>query len=361
MSSTIGNLFRLTTFGESHGPAIGGVIDGCPSGLKLDLKHIQSCLDKRKPGTNSLFSNRRECDEVKFLSGILDGVTLGTPIGFLIENQDHKSSDYIEMKDVFRPSHADFAYEKKYGIRDYRGGGRASARETANWVVAGSIASQILHKIGVSIYSYVSSIGDISITSDYQSIDLNDIYKNNVRCPSKKVAQKMEKLITKYKKDGDTIGGEIFTVVKNAPFGLGEPVFNKLEAGLAKAILGINACKGIAFGSGFASSRKIGSQENDSFIIHSGEITTRTNNSGGVQGGISNGEDICFHAAFKPVSTIMKKQDTVNKNLEEISVNFSGRHDSCVVPRAVPIIESLTAIVILDFYLLHKTTKLSDL
>jgi|TARA_Y100000994_G_scaffold129383_1_gene106054 chorismate synthase len=361
MSSSIGTLFKLSTFGESHGLAIGGVIDGCPSGLKLDFKLIQDFLNKRRPGLGSLNSQRQEFDKVEFMSGIFNDITLGTPIGFIIKNIDSKSKDYDNLKNIFRPSHADFTYEKKYGIRDYRGGGRSSARETANWVVAGAIASQILKIKGINIFSYVSSVGGVDIKKKINKFDSELIYNNDVRCPCPKTAQKIREIIAICKSKGDTVGGCISTVVKGVPFGLGEPVFNKFQSGISKAIMGINACKGIAFGSGFSSSSKTGSEENDAFIVKSGSVSTSSNNSGGVQGGISNGQDICFHASFKPVSTIMKKQKTVDDKNNEITVSVFGRHDSCVVPRAVPIVESLTAITILDYYLLNKTTKISDI
>jgi len=361
MSSSIGNLFRLTTFGESHGSCIGGIIDGCPSGLSIDLNHVQAYLNKRKPGAASIFSQRKESDKVEFLSGFFKGVTLGTPIGFLIKNINQQSKDYDNLKDIYRPSHADFTYNKKYGIRDYRGGGRSSARETANWVVAGAIASQILQTKGVYIYSYVSSIGTVDIMKNNIDLDLDLIYSNIVRCPCSKSAKLMQTMIETCKSSGDTVGGCISTIVKGVPFGLGEPVFHKFQAGIARAIMSINACKGISFGSGFVSSTKTGSKENDEFILKSGSVRTKTNNSGGVQGGITNGEDICFHTAFKPVSTLMQNQNTVSDQSKEVVVRVSGRHDPCVVPRAVPIVESLTAIVILDYYLLNKTTKISDL
>ena len=362
MSSSIGNLFKLTTFGESHGISMGGIIDGCPSGLVLDLHHIQECLNKRRPGFNMLHSERKEPDEVEFLSGLLDGVTLGSPIGFLIKNKNAKSKDYHQLKDLFRPSHADFTYDKKYGIRDYRGGGRASARETVNWIVGGAIASQILKTKKISISSYVSAIGNISIDLEMNNFNPDNIYKNNVRCPIDSVAKKMEQLILKCKADGDTIGGKVSTVIKGLPIGLGEPIFNKLQASIARSIMSINACKGIEFGLGFKSSEKRGSEVNDIFALNEkDEICTKTNYSGGILGGISNGNDVYFRSAFKPVSTIFKSQETINKSLKKVDYTPSGRHDPCVVSRVVPIVDSLTAMLILDFYLLHKNTKLSDL
>ena len=361
MSSSIGNLFKLTTFGESHGAAIGGVIDGCPAGLKLDFVEIQNFLDLRKPGTSFITSNRNEDDKVEFLSGIFNDITLGTPIGFIVKNNDAQSKDYDHLKNVFRPSHADFTYEKKYGLRDYRGGGRSSARETVNWVVAGAIASQILIKKDIYISSYVSSVGHIDIGTDYLEVDKEMVYKNSIRCPIPEKAREMENLIKKCQADGDTIGGCISTVVKGAPFGLGEPVFNKLQSAIGQSILNINTCKGIEFGLGFNYTRKKGSEGNDIFTLEGGVVRTQTNHSGGIQGGISNGENICFKSAFKPVSTIFKDQNTLTKGLEKVTINPSGRHDACVLPRAVPIVDALTAMTILDYYLLNKTTKLSDL
>ncbi len=361
MSSSIGTLFKLSTFGESHGQAIGGIIEGCPSGLKLDLDFIQDFLNKRRPGVELVYSQRKEVDQVEFMSGLLNNITLGTPIGFLIKNTDSQSKDYDSIKNIFRPSHADFTYEKKYGIRDYRGGGRSSARETANWVVAGAIASQILKIKGIKILSYVSSVGGVEIKKKINKIDSELIYSNDVRCPCPNTAKRIKKMIVDCQVNGDTVGGCISTVVKGVPFGLGEPVFNKFQSGISKAIMGINACKGIVFGSGFSASTKTGSEENDVFILKSGSVSTKTNNSGGVQGGITNGQDVCFHASFKPVSTIMKKQKTIDNKSNEVIMLAAGRHDPCVVPRAVPIVESLTAITILDYYLLNKTTKISDI
>ena len=361
MSSTLGKIFTLTTFGESHGIAIGGVLDGCPSGLDLDLDYVQKMLDRRKPGVSNITSERKESDKVEFLSGLFEGKTLGTPIGFIIKNKDAKSKDYSALKDVFRPSHADYTYDAKYGVRDYRGGGRSSARETANWVVAGAIASQILLKKGISIYSYVSSIGSIDLEHNYSELDLNNIYTNPVRCPSEKVSKSMVDLIKDYKLKGDTLGGCISTVVKGVSVGLGEPVFDKLNASISRAIMSINACRGIEFGSGFLSSQSKGSVQNDIFISQNNNISTKTNHSGGIQGGISNGNDIFFRSAFKPVSSISLEQETITKDNKEAVLSISGRHDPCVVPRAVPIVESLTAMVILDHFLLNKTTKISDL
>jgi len=361
MSSSIGNLFKLTTFGESHGPAVGGIIDGCPSGLQINFDKVQSFLNRRKPASNFIMSSRNENDKVEFLSGILDGKTLGTPIGFIVRNKDAQSKDYENLKDVFRPSHADFTYEKKYGLRDYRGGGRSSARETVNWVVAGAIASQILSQKKIFINSYVSSVGDIDIGLDYLDVDTEAIDSSPLRCPIQEKSVEMEKLIKKCKSDGDTVGGCVSTVVKGIMPGLGEPVFGKLQSALGKSILNINACKGIEFGLGFEYAARKGSEGNDLFVAEFGSVRTKTNNSGGIQGGISNGENICFKSAFKPVSTIFKNQATIDKNMQKITINPSGRHDACVLPRVVPVIDALTAMTILDYYLLNKTTKLSDL
>ncbi len=361
MSSTIGKLYRLTTFGESHGKYMGGVIDGCPSGLMININKVQDYLNKRRPGSAQIYSQRNEYDEVDFVSGIINGKTLGSPIAFLIKNQNHISKDYSEFKNVYRPSHADYTYEKKYGIRDYRGGGRSSARETVNWVVAGAIANQILNSKNIYIYSYVSAIGELLLNQHYNTLSLKNIYDNNVRCPSKNIATKMENLIRDCQSNGDTIGGKISTVIKGLPVGLGEPVFHKLNSSLARVIIGINACKGIEFGSGFLGASRKGSEENDQFFVDSDSVKVKTNNSGGIQGGISNGQDVFFNCAFKPVSTIMKSQSTLNSELKEVDFLPSGRHDPCVVPRAVPIVSALTAMVVLDYYLLSKTSKLSDL
>ncbi len=345
--NTIGNIFRLTTFGESHGTAIGGVIDGCPAGITLDFNAIQQDLDRRKPGQSKLTTARKEDDKVEFLSGIFEGKTTGTPIGFIIKNKDQKSKDYSEIKDTFRPSHADFTYEKKYGIRDYRGGGRSSARETANWIVAGAIAKQIINFIKID--AYTSSVGNIYCLKPYQDLDFTKIESNIVRCPDAIYATKMIDLITKTKKEGDTLGGTITCVVKNVPIGLGEPVFNKLQANLAHAMLSINAVKGFEYGAGFCSTTMKGSEHND---IFNEDGTTQTNLSGGIQGGISNGMDIYFRVAFKPVATILKPQATITKDGKKTILKPKGRHDTCVVPRAVPIVEALAAMVLVDFWLL---------
>ena len=344
-----GTLFKLTTFGESHGPAIGGVIDGCPAGLILDLDAIQHDLDRRKPGQSAIVTQRKESDIVEFLSGVFDGKTTGTPIGFIIKNTNQKSKDYSHIKDFFRPSHADFTYEKKYGNRDYRGGGRSSARETACRVVAGSIAKQLLKN--TSIQAYTSSVGDIYLKKPYQDLDLSQVESNEVRCPDTEVANQMINRIKEIRKQGDTIGGTVTCVIKNVPVGLGEPVFDKLHAELGKAMLSINAVKGFEYGSGFCGTEMKGSEHNDLF---NEDGSTKTNLSGGIQGGISNGMDIYFRVAFKPVATIMQQQNTIDSNGNKVKMQGKGRHDPCVVPRAVPIVEAMAALVLADFYLLNK-------
>ncbi len=351
--NTFGNIFRLTTFGESHGKAIGGVIDGCPAGLQLDVVAIQTDLNRRKPGQSEIVTQRKEPDEVNFLSGIFEGVTTGTPIGFTIENADQKSKDYSHIKDAYRPSHADYTYDKKYGIRDYRGGGRSSARETACRVVAGAVAKQLLKDIKIN--AFTSSVGDIFVNKPYQDLDFNKTEANLVRCPDEAVAERMIARIKEIRKQGDTIGGTITCVLQNVPVGLGEPVFDKLHAELGKAMLSINAVKGFEYGSGFCGVSMKGSEHNDLF---NADGTTQTNLSGGIQGGISNGMDIYFRVAFKPVSTIMQKQKTLDKYGNIVEIQGRGRHDPCVVPRAVPIVEAMAALVIADYYLLNKTSKL---
>lgn len=351
--SSFGTIFRLTTFGESHGVAIGGVIDGVPSNFIIDIEKVQEELDRRKPGQSSIVSQRKESDRVQILSGIYEGRTLGTPIGFVIPNEDERSSDYEHLKDVYRPSHADFTYEKKYGIRDHRGGGRSSARETACRIVAGAIAKQILETLGIEFSTYVDQVGYIKL-QDQSFFLLDAIESNPVRCPDLIVAKKMEELIKEVRKEGDTIGGCIRCMVLNVPAGLGEPVFDKLHADLGKAMLSINAVKGVEFGSGFNSVSMKGSEHNDLFLE---DGSTITNNSGGIQGGISNGMPIEFRVAFKPVATIMKDQESVNKDFQQTTVYGKGRHDPCVVPRAVPIVEAMAAIVILDFYLRYKAAE----
>ncbi len=357
MGNTFGNLFKLTSFGESHGSMIGGIIDGCPAGLEINKDLIQKDLDRRKPGQSKVTSSRKEDDKVQLLSGVFEGKSTGTPIGFLIPNINSKSKDYSNIKDVFRPSHADYTYEEKYGLRDYRGGGRSSARETACRVVAGSIAKQFLNNYGIKISAYVSSIGNIF--ADEKNIDLTKDYDSNiVRCPDADASDKMINLITELKSKGNTVGGQIKCIVSGVEPGLGEPVFDKLHADLGKAMLSINAVKGFEYGSGFSGSKMTGSEHNDEFITKNGEISTKTNFSGGIQGGISNGEDIYFKVAFKPVATIMSKQNTVDKEKNNVEISVKGRHDPCVVPRAVPIVESMAAIVLADHLLRNRTSKL---
>ena len=348
--NTFGKIFRLTTFGESHGEAIGGIIDGCPPGITLDFDAIRNEMQRRKPGQSAIVTQRKEEDEVHFLSGIFEGKTTGTPIGFTILNTNQKSKDYSEIKDTYRPSHADYVYEKKYGIRDYRGGGRSSARETASRVVAGAIAKQIIPEIKVT--AFVSSVGDIFIDKPYQELDFSKIEDNAVRCPDKVTAIKMENYIKEIKKQGDTVGGTILCVIQNVPVGLGDPVFDKLHADLGKAMLSINAVKGIEFGSGFCGAKMKGSEHND---LYNEDGTTKTNLSGGIQGGISNGMDIYFRIAFKPVATLLQKQEVLTNSNEIIEQQGKGRHDPCVLPRAVPIVEAMAALVLVDNYLLNKT------
>ena len=350
--NTFGKLLKLTTFGESHGIAIGGIIEGCPAGITLDFERIALEMARRKPGQSKIVSQRKESDTVQFLSGIFEGKTTGTPIGFIIPNENQKTEDYSHLKDSFRPSHADYVYEKKYGIHDYRGGGRSSARETASRVVGGAIAKQIISNIKIN--AFVSSVGDVFIDKPYQDLDFSLIETNIVRCPDTETAAKMEQLITKVKKEGDTVGGTITCVIQNVPIGLGEPVFDKLHGELGKAMLSINAVKGFEFGSGFCGATMTGSQHND---LYNEDGTTKTNLSGGIQGGISNGMDIYFRVAFKPVATLLQKQDVLTNHGEIIEQQGKGRHDPCVVPRAVPIVEAMAALVIADYYLLDKNLK----
>jgi len=351
--NTFGNIFRVSTFGESHGKAIGGVIDGCPSEIELDLNAIQNDLNRRKPGQSAIVTQRKEPDEVEFYSGIFEGKTTGTPIGFAIHNTNQKSKDYGHIKDSYRPSHADYVYDKKYGFRDYRGGGRSSARETASRVVAGAIAKQFLK--GVEIQAFVSQVGDMSLGKHYTELDLSLTETNDVRCPDPEMASKMEEYIKSIKKDGDTIGGIITCVAKNVPIGLGEPVFDKLHAELGKAMLSINAVKGFEYGSGFEGVKMKGSEHNDQF---NKDGSTKTNYSGGIQGGISNGMDIYFNVAFKPVATVIQGYETIDKEGNTVKTQGKGRHDPCVVPRAVPIVEAMTALVLADYTLLNRTIKL---
>lgn len=351
--NTFGNFFKLTTFGESHGEAMGGVIDGCPAGVSIDLDAIENQMMRRRPGQSTIVTQRKEADTVRFLSGIFEGKTTGSPIGFIIENTNQKSADYTHIKDSYRPSHADYTFDKKYGHRDYRGGGRSSARETACRVAAGAIASQLLGAIAIT--GYVSSVGDLTLEKPYQKLDFNTVDSNVVRCPDAEMASKMIAKIKEVKKQGDTIGGIITCVIQNVPVGLGEPVFDKLHAQLGKAMLSINAVKGFEFGSGFKGATMNGSEHNDLF---NQDGTTKSNLSGGVQGGISNGMDIYFRVAFKPVATIMQKQQTINSKGEKVEMQGKGRHDPCVVPRAVPIVEAMAALTIADFWLANKLSKL---
>jgi len=348
--NSYGTLFRITTFGESHGEALGGIIDGCPAGIELDFEAIQNEMARRKPGQSAIVTQRKEDDEVQFLSGIFEGKTTGTPIGFIIPNTNQKSDDYSHIKDVYRPSHADYVYEKKYGIRDYRGGGRSSARETASRVVAGAIAKQVLKNIQIN--AFVSSVGDIFIDKPYQQLDFSKTESNPVRCPDEATAAKMEEHIRDIRKHGDTVGGTVTCVIQNVPIGLGEPVFDKLHAELGKAMLSINAVHGFEYGSGFCGARMKGSEHND---LYQADGSTKSNLSGGIQGGISNGMDIYFRVAFKPVATIMQNQQTLDNRGNITEMQGKGRHDPCVVPRAVPIVEAMAAIVLADFHLINKT------
>jgi chorismate synthase len=350
--NTFGKLLKLTTFGESHGEAIGGIIDGCPAGLVLDLDQIAFEMMRRKPGQSKIVSQRKEADQVQFLSGIFEGKTTGTPIGFIISNTDQKSEDYSHIKESYRPSHADYVYEKKYGIHDYRGGGRSSARETASRVVGGAVAKQIISHIKIN--AFVSSVGNVTVDKPYQELDFSLIESNIVRCPDPIVAQNMEALIAATKKEGDTIGGTITCVIQNVPIGLGEPVFDKLQAELGKAMLSINAVKGFELGSGFCGAMLKGSQHND---LYNSDGSTQTNRSGGIQGGISNGMDIYFRVAFKPVATLLQKQEVLTHEGIIVEQQGKGRHDPCVVPRAVPIVEAMAALVLADYYLLLKTSR----
>ena len=351
--NTFGNFFKLTTFGESHGRAIGGVLDGCPAGLELDFEAVQKDLDRRKPGQSAIVTQRKEPDTVEFYSGIFEGKTTGTPIGFAIHNTNQKSQDYSHIKDSYRPSHADYVYDQKYGFRDYRGGGRSSARETASRVVGGAIAKQFLQ--GIEINAFVSQVGALQMVKAYNELDFSLIESNPVRCPDPEMAHKMEKYIKKIKKEGDTVGGVITCVAQNVPIGLGEPVFDKLHADLGKAMLSINAVKGFEYGSGFEGVKMKGSEHNDQFNTYG---TTKTNYSGGIQGGVSNGMDIYFNVAFKPVATVIQPYETIDKEGNKVMTQGKGRHDPCVVPRAVPIVEAMTALVLADFMLLGRGSKL---
>jgi chorismate synthase len=358
MGNTYGRKFRIVTFGESHGKAIGVTIDGCPAGLEIDEQFIQGELDRRKPGQSRITTQRKEGDVAEILSGVFEGKSTGTPIAIVIYNQDQKSKDYAHIAEKFRPSHADYTYQQKYGIRDYRGGGRSSARETAARVAAGAVAKLMLTQSGVEINAYVSQVGKIRLNKSYSELDLKKTEDNIVRCPDPEVAERMISLIDQTRKNQDTIGGVVSCVIKGVPVGLGEPVFDKLHAELGKAMLGINAVKGFEYGSGFRGVEMTGSQHNDLFEIIDGKVATKTNYSGGIQGGLSNGQDIYFNVAFKPVATIMKDLESIDVNGEKTVVSGKGRHDPCVVPRAVPIVEAMAALVLADFYLLDKSTKL---
>lgn len=359
MGNSYGTLFKITTFGESHGAAIGVTIDGCPAGLELNLDLIQKELTRRKPGQSKITTQRKEDDMFEVLSGVFEGKTTGTPICLVIRNTNAKSKDYSHIADKYRPSHADYTYQTKYGIRDYRGGGRSSARETAARVAAGAIAKQLLAEKGVQINAYVSQVGDIK-APHYTALDLSKTEDNIVRCPDSSTADQMIALIDQTRKDRDTLGGMVTCVVKNTPAGLGEPVFDKLHAELGKAMLSINAVKGFEYGSGFEGATMRGSEHNDAFYEEDGVVKTKTNFSGGIQGGISNGQDIYFNVAFKPIATIMQDQESINEKGEKVTVSGKGRHDPCVVPRAVPIVEAMAALVLVDFYLINQTAKLRD-
>lgn len=352
----LGKLLTLTTFGESHAEAYGGIITNFPAGMEVDFSAIQSELDRRKPGQSAIVTQRKEADEVRFLSGIFEGKTTGTPIGFIVENQNQRSKDYDHISQAYRPSHADFTYDQKFGFRDYRGGGKSSARETLNWVVAGALAKQLLPE--VEINAYVSSVGDIFCEKPYQDLDFSKTEKNIVRCPDEETAERMIKKIKEIKKEGNTIGGTITCVARNVPVGLGEPVFSKLQAELAHAMLNINACKGFEYGSGFCGAKMTGKEHNDLFNT---DFSTKTNLSGGIQGGISNGMDIYFRVAFKPVATLLQPQESVDKEGNPLALEGRGRHDPCVVPRAVPIVEALTAFVLADMFLINKTRRVGGL
>lgn len=358
MRNTFGNIFTLTTFGESHGPAIGGVVDGMPAGIDIDMEFIQSELNRRRPGQSKITTSRNEADQVELLSGVFEGKSTGCPIGFIVRNTNQHSNDYENMRDVFRPSHADYTYYKKYGIRDHRGGGRSSARITISRCVGGALAKLALRQMGINITAYTSQVGDIAVSDNYSTLDFNEIERNPVRCPDPDKAQEMEQLITEVKAEGDTIGGIITCVVKGCPVGIGEPEFGKLQAMLGAAMLSINAAKGFEYGEGFGCVTSRGSQQNDIFTSNNNKVSTLTNHSGGIQGGISNGEDIYFRVAFKPVATILQEQPTVDKNGNRTSLCVHGRHDPCVLPRAVPVVEAMAAMTILDNIILNNCTKL---
>jgi chorismate synthase len=351
--NTFGKLFRLTSFGESHGIALGGIIDGCPSGIKIDIEYIQKELDRRRPGQSPFTTSRNEGDKLEILSGLFEGKTTGAPLAFLIKNNDQRSKDYSEVKAKYRPSHADYTWNTKYGLHDYRGGGRSSAREHVARVVGGAVAKIVLHKYKIELKAYTSQVGDIKI----DTCDFSQIEKNPLRCPDDKKANEMMSLISQLQSEGDSIGGVVSCLISNVPVGLGEPVFDRLSARLAHAMMGINASKGFEIGSGFASAKMKGSEHNDAFYMEDGKVRTRTNNSGGIQGGISNGEDICFSVAFKPVASISRMQDTVDKEGNQTRIKLDGRHDPCVVARAIPVVEAMAAIVILDSLLEDRALR----
>ncbi len=355
--NTFGNIFRLTTFGESHGEAVGGVVDGMPAGIDIDLDFIQAELNRRRPGQSKITTSRQEADKIELLSGVFEGKSTGCPIGFIVRNTNQHSQDYENMRCLFRPSHADFSYQQKYGIRDHRGGGRSSARVTISRCVGGALAKLVLRQLGIDVYAYTSQVGNIALERDYRKYDLSKTETNAVRCPDEEKAAQMEQLIAQVKADGDTIGGIITGVITGCPTGLGEPEFGKLHAALGAAMLSINAVKGFEYGEGFAGVTARGSAQNDVFVAGEGAITTRTNHSGGIQGGISNGQDIYFRVAFKPVATILTEQETVDKEGNATTFTAKGRHDPCVLPRAVPIVEAMAAMTVLDYYLLNKTQK----
>ncbi len=357
-NNTFGNIFRLTTFGESHGAGIGGVIDGFPAGIELDMDFIQSELDRRKPGQSRITTDRKEADQVEFLSGVFEGKSTGCPIGFLVRNTNQHSNDYENLRNLYRPSHADYGYTQKYGLRDHRGGGRSSARETIARCVGGALAKLALNQLGITVQAYTSQVGSIALENDYHLYELSQTESNAVRCPDTAKAAEMEQLIAEVKAVGDTIGGIITCVIKGCPVGLGQPAFGKLHAALGGAMLSINAVKGFEYGEGFAGVTARGSEQNDIFYNNNGRIDTRTNHSGGIQGGISNGQDIYFRVAFKPVATLLMEQETVDLQGNDTIVKARGRHDPCVLPRAVPIVEAMAAMVLLDYYLLDKTTLL---
>lgn len=358
MGNTFGKLFKISTFGESHGKALGVVIDGCPAGLEIDEEFIKAEMQRRKPGQSKITTQRKEEDEFKILSGVFEGKSTGTPIGMVIANEDQKSKDYGHIADKFRPSHADYTYFEKYGIRDHRGGGRSSARETAARVAAGAIAKLLLRHYGISIQAYVSQTGPLKLEKQYTELDLSLTETNIIRCPDPEMADKMITFIDEVRKNRDTVGGMVTCVAKNVPAGLGEPVFDRLHAELGKAMLSINAVKGFEYGSGFEGIKMKGSEHNDAFFKEGDRIRTKTNHSGGIQGGISNGEDIYFNVAFKPVATIMQDQESLNEAGETVTISGKGRHDPCVVPRAVPIVEAMTALVLADYLLISRSNKL---